>query len=54
MAKVTVTKALTLYFNVDEGKRPARVWLEELKALSDAEKHELAEGVVALTGDTLE
>jgi hypothetical protein len=53
MAAVTITKALTGYFNVDAGKRPSRDWLGELKALTIAEKQELAAMVVAETGDTL-
>lgn len=53
MATVTVTKALTSYFNVEPRKVPAKQWLEELKALSTAEKLALAEGVTAITGDTL-
>lgn len=53
MATVTVTKALTGYFNVPPRKVTAQEWLQELKALSTAEKRELAEGVVAITGDTL-
>ncbi len=53
MASTTVTKALTGFFNVGEGKRPAKVWLEELKALSAEEKHALAQEVCALTGDAL-
>jgi hypothetical protein len=53
MATVSVTKALTDYFNQGEGKRPAAQWLLELRALTTAEKRELAEGIVALTGDEL-
>lgn len=49
----TVTAILTGYFNVGEGKRPSREWLDELKALSADEKAELAEGVCAITGDTI-
>lgn len=54
MAKVTVTKALSSYFNEGDGKRAPRDFLQELKALSVEEKRELAEGVVAITGDTLD
>ena len=54
MAKVTVTKALSNYFNVDAGKRGPSEFLKELKALSTEEKRELAEGVVAITGDELQ
>ena len=53
MAKTTVTKALTGYFNVEPRKVPAQEWLKELKALSSEEKRELAMGVVAITGDEL-
>lgn len=53
MATVSVTKCLTEYFNSGDGKRAAKDWLAELKALSVAEKRELAEGVCLITGDTL-
>ncbi len=53
MAQITVTKALTSFFNVGEGKRATATWGKELKALTDGEKRELAEQVVAVTGDTL-
>ncbi len=53
MAEITVTKALTGYFNQGDGKVPAPQWLAELKALSTEEKRELAEGVAAITGDTV-
>lgn len=56
MAVRTVTGILTNYFNVPTDtsvKKPAREWLEELKTLTDAEKLELAEGVAAITGDTI-
>lgn len=54
MAATTITKALTGYFNTtDSRKVPAKEWLMELKALTDAEKLELAESVCAITGDTL-
>jgi hypothetical protein len=52
--KTTVTKALNSYFNEGAGKRSAGDFLKELKALTTEEKRELAEGVVAITGDTLE
>lgn len=52
MAK-TVTAILTGYFNSGEGKRESRLWLAELKALSADEKQSLAEGVCAITGDTI-
>lgn len=53
MAKITVTKALTNYFNVPPRKVTSQEWLKELRALSPEEKLELAQGVVALTGDEL-
>lgn len=53
MAKVTVLKALTGYFNVGDGKRSMAEWQGELKALTAEEKRELAEGVCAVTGDEL-
>lgn len=52
-ATVTITKALTNYFNVDGAKLKASDWLAELKKLTPAEKLELATLVVAETGDTL-
>lgn len=54
MAQVTVTKALTGYFNEGDGKRPAKDWLQELKALTPEEKQALAQDVCALTGDELQ
>lgn len=53
MAQKTVLKVLTDYFNVGDGKRATRDWAAEIKALSTEEKRELAEGVCAITGDTL-
>lgn len=56
MATVTVVSALNNYFNKDEnGKLIKRIadFNTELKALSPEEKLELAQGVVAVTGDTL-
>lgn len=56
MAETTVLKALQGYFNRDvDGKpiKPLAAFAAELKALSADEKRELAEGVVAITGDTL-
>lgn len=53
MAAVTIIKALTNYFNVGEAKLPAKEWLAELKKFTPGEKRELAELVVAETGDTL-
>jgi hypothetical protein len=53
MAQVTELKALTNFFNVAPNKKPAKEWMTEIKALSPEEKRELAELVVAETGDTL-
>ncbi len=54
MTNVSVTKALSGYFNEGEGKRRPTQFLAELKALSAEEKRELAELVVEVTGDTLD
>lgn len=53
MAAKSIPQILAGYFNEGEGKRSATDFLKELKALSDAEKRELAEGVCAITGDTI-
>lgn len=53
MAAKTILKTLTDYFNTGDGKRDLKTWGAEVRALSDAEKLELAEGVCAITGDTL-
>lgn len=53
MAEKTVVSVLAGYFNQGDGKRPLSKFLEELKALSPTEKRELAEGVVAITGNIL-
>lgn len=53
MAQITVTKALSGFFNEGAGKRGAKDFLTELRALSVEEKRELAQGVVEITGDTL-
>lgn len=49
----TVVAILTAYFNSGEGKRGNVHWVAELRALSDEEKRELADGVCAITGDTV-
>jgi hypothetical protein len=53
--KVTVTKALTNYFNVGDGKRVTRDWAGELKdpKWGPTEKWDLALQVCAVTGDEL-
>lgn len=62
MATVTVTKALKDYFNEGDGvsllaaipvKRPAREFLEELRAMTTEEKRALAQEVCEVMGDTL-
>lgn len=53
MAQKTVLKTLTDYFNEGDGKRPLVDWAEEVRALKTDEKRELAEGVCAITDDTL-
>lgn len=52
MAK-SILKILTEYFNVGDGKRPLKAWAAEISELSEPEKHELAEGVCAITGETI-
>lgn len=53
MAELTALKLLANYFNEGDGKRPLKAFAEEIKALSDDEKTELALGVCEITGDTL-
>lgn len=55
MATVTALKAIAGYFNSKdaENHKPLREFAAEIKALSDAEKAELAAGVCAITGETL-
>lgn len=53
MAAKTVAQVLNAYFNVGDGKVSASDFLLELKKMSPEEKRELAEGVIAITGDTL-
>lgn len=52
MASKGAVAILAGYFNQDEGKRPLTEFRDELKALSDDEKTELAQGVCEITGDT--
>jgi hypothetical protein len=49
----TVTGALAGYFNEGDGKRPLGDFQKELKAMTDEEKLELAEGACAVMGWTL-
>lgn len=53
MVAKKIPTILAGYFNVGEGKRSISAFAEELKALSPEEKQELAEGVCAITGDTI-
>jgi hypothetical protein len=67
MAKKTVTGLLNAHFNKGDGvslasentsggvpeKRGVAAFRDELAALTDAEKRELAEGICAITGDTI-
>lgn len=53
MTAKTITAILSGYFNEGEGKRPLTAWRDELSALTVEEKRELAEGVCAITGDTI-
>lgn len=53
MPQTTVIKALAGYFNQGEGKKSLMEFQKEIKALSPDEKQKLAEGVVAITGDSL-
>lgn len=54
MAEKTAVAILNGYFNKGQSnEKPLREFNEELKALSPEEKKELAEGVCAITGDTL-
>lgn len=53
MAQKSIVSILAGYFNQGDGKRGLADFQQELKALSDAEKRELAKGVCAITGDTI-
>lgn len=53
MATVTITKALTNYFNTGAGKVESKAWIAELKALTPDEKVELATLITEETGDKL-
>jgi hypothetical protein len=53
MAEKSITAILSGYFNQGDGKRGLVQWRDELSALSDEEKRDLAEGVCAITGDTI-
>lgn len=54
MAVKTAIALLTNYFNTGDGKRSVAQWRDELRALSTEERDELARGVCAITGDTLQ
>lgn len=53
MAAKSMLKILTEYFNSGDAKVAMKAWSDEMKALSPDEKRELAEGVCAITGDTI-
>lgn len=56
MAAKSAVVILAGYFNGDKtlpSYKPLREFAAEVRALSDADKTELAEGVCAITGDTL-
>lgn len=53
MAAKGITSILAGYFNTGDGKRSLSAFQAELKALSTEEKRALAEGVCAITGDTI-
>lgn len=49
----SVTLVLSKFFNVGDGKRSSKEFVEELKKMTPAEKQELAIEVTKVTGDTL-
>jgi hypothetical protein len=55
MAQTTALKAIAGYFNAKDAPnhKPLREFAAEVRMLSDEEKQELAEGICAITGDTL-
>lgn len=53
MAAKGIPTILSSYFNQGDGKRPLKEFAEEMKALTPEEKMELAQGVCAITGDTV-
>jgi len=53
MAARGITSILAAYFNAGDGKRSLTEFQAELKALSTDEKRALAEGVCAITGDSI-
>jgi hypothetical protein len=53
MSAKKIPTILASYFNTGEGKRPLSDFAAELRVLSPEEKQELAEGVCAITGDTI-
>lgn len=53
MPGMTAVKILALYFNEGEARKPLRQFAEELKALTDAEKTELATLAAPLVGAEL-
>lgn len=53
MAAKGIVSILSGFFNQGDGKRPLPDFRDELAALTPEEKQELAEGVCAITGDTI-
>ena len=53
METITPLKALTEFFNTGDGKRPMKAWADEVKALSDTEKAELASEAAKALGKQL-
>lgn len=53
MAAKGIVAILSGYFNQGDGKRSLPAFRDELAALTTEEKQELAEGVCAITGDTI-
>jgi hypothetical protein len=53
MGSKTIVSLLAGYFNQGGGKRALSEFQQEIKALSVEEKRELAEGICAITGDTI-
>lgn len=53
MAAKSIASILAGYFNKGDGKRSLTEFANELKALTDQEKIDLAKGVCEITGDTI-
>lgn len=53
MVAKTPLKLIAEFFNSGPDKKSVREFAEEVKALTDADKAELAEGIAAIQGDTV-